>query len=230
MPLNINIPQGGAQGPFIQWFASGSMKKSVNPKSWAIREKAEGDDTAIYTITPCWDSGVVWDMDSLKLGYTGDDGAIGRAPTKVWAPTLDLVAFPAPDERKKQSGGDYWQKTVSVRMAIGGGKAATWEQAGFSAFNAFERLAPMLQSTYQEGKHPQIRQIGVETVPSKNGNSAEVPILEIVGWMDKPECLKAAPPTINTGSTEAAAPAPATPPPAAAPASQPEPAGVSGGF
>jgi hypothetical protein len=201
---------GGAQGPWLQWFASGSAAKGVAPKTWVIRDKADGEDPT-FTPTDAFTRGVVFDLDTLKLGYMGDDGGPGQAPSKVWAPTLSLSAFPRPDDRKKLTGAPFWSEMMSVRCAVSKSEAATWEQSGFSAFEGFSRLAKAISAGYQDGKHPVVVQTGVETIKGKKGQPAQVPILAIKAWVPKPDILKADAPVIET---EPAPPPKAAPKPA----------------
>jgi hypothetical protein len=168
-----------------------------------------------------FETGVVFDLDSLKLGYVADDGGPGRAPSKQWAPTPNLRAFPNPEpNRKRPTGGDYWSKILSIRVALSKTQAATWEQSGFGPMDAFTRVAGQIKAQWaehsQNGKLlPLIKQTGVDTIPSKKGNPSHVPILEVVKWVPRPQCLTADAPAFET-----AEPSPA-PQPARAPAPMP---------
>jgi hypothetical protein len=170
---------------------------------------------------PAFVNGCVLDLDSLKLGWE-KDGAKGQAPERRWNPTL-AQATPRPDESKKLSGAFAWSRALSVRCAIGGGQAATWEQGSFAAYEAFTKLAKQIEQQWaaqsQNGTLlPLVKQTGVEKVELPAG-SANVPVLTIAKWVPRPDCLKADAPVIAT-----AAPAPAAAP---APVAQPTPAAVA---
>lgn len=194
---------GGAQGPFLTWFSAGSMKKEMRPKTWGLREKSEEGD-AFYTPVSAFDGGVMFDLDTVKLGYVGDDGGPGRAPSKQWAPTPNLRAFPNPEpSRKRPTGGDYWQRIMSVRVALSKDAAATWEQAGFSAFEAFSRAMRQVQAQWEQSNNgklmPVFKQTGVETIPGKKGNPSEIPLLSLVKWAPRPPCLLTDAPAFDSG-------------------------------
>jgi hypothetical protein len=117
--------------------------------------------------------------------------------------------MPRPDESKKMSGAFAWSKALSVRCAIGGGQAATWEQGSFAAFEGFNRLKGQILAEWAANSQngvllPMVQQTGVERMDLPNG-AANIPLLSVVGWVARPDCLKADAPVI------ASAPPPATP-------------------
>ena len=204
---------GGSQGPWISWSSNGSAEKGFTPRSWVLRDK---DDAGNRTeaMVPAFANGCVLDLDSLKLGWE-KDGAKGQAPERKWNASVSQ-ATPRPDESKKASGSFAWSRALSVRCAIGGGRAATWEQGSFAAYEAFSRLSKQIMDQWsahsQNGKMlPLVQQTGVEAKDLPSGK-ANIPILSIVKWVDRPDCLKADAPVI------AAAPAPAPTPPQVTPA------------
>lgn len=206
---------GGSLGPWISWTSNGSAMKGFQPMKWILRGK---DDAGNKTeeMVPGFEVGCVMDLDSLKLGWE-KDGAQGMAPERRWNPSVSQ-STPRPDDSKKPSGSYAWSRALSVRLAIGGGKAATWEQGSFAAYSAFEKLAGKIQQQYPgDGTLPLVKQTGVEQRKLSNG-AANIPILEIVKWVPRPDCLKADAPQIDTG---ASAPAAATQP---APQPTPQPA------
>lgn len=210
---------GGSQGPWVSWTSNGSAMKGFAPMKWVLRGKDQ-QDQKFENVIPAFEQGCVMDLDTLKLGWE-KDGAKGVAPERRWNPSISQ-ATPRPDDSKKPSGAYAWSRALSVRLAIGGGDTATWEQGSFAAYRAFEKLAPQIQSSFpNNGTLPLIKQTGVEQVSLSSG-SANIPILEIVQWVPRPECLKADAMQIATGDApdQAAAPTPAP----AAPAAQPAPA------
>jgi len=206
---------GGSQGPWISWTSNGSAMKGFQPMKWILRGKDESGNKT-EEMVPAFEGGCVMDLDSLKLGWERD-GATGISPERRWNPSISQ-STPRPDESKKQSGAYAWSRALTVRLAIGGGQAATWEQGSFAAYRAFEKLAGQIQSQYPgDGTLPLIKQTGVEQMKLPNG-SANIPNLEIVKWVPRPDCLKADAPVIATSEPTPQA-APATPqptPPAAA--------------
>lgn len=204
---------GGSQGPWITWSSNGSAEKGIAPRSWVLRGK---DDAGNKTETahPAFVTGCVIDLDSLKLGWE-KDGARGQAPERRWNNSISQ-ATPRPDESKKPGTNTFaWSRALSVRLAIGGGAAATWEQGSFAAYEAFSRLARQIEQQYPgDNTLPLVQQTGTEKRDLPSG-SANIPILQIVKWVPRPDCLKADAPVIAT------APAPVqaavAPPPAPSP-------------
>lgn len=215
---------GGSLGPWISWTSNGSAMKGFQPKKWILRGKDEAGNKT-EEMVPAFETGCVMDLDSLKLGWE-KDGATGMAPERRWNPSISQ-ATPRPDESKKQSGAFAWSRALTVRLAIGGGAAATWEQGSFAAYAAFEKLAKQIQAQYPgDGRLPLVVQTGVEERKLPNG-SANIPILEIKDWVQRPDCLKDDAPVIATGdAAPAAQPAPA-PQPAPQPAASSVPASAS---
>jgi hypothetical protein len=109
------------------------------------------------------------------------------------------------------SPGDDYKKGFSIRCAIGGGQAATWEQAGAAPWDCLTDLAPKLAQQPSKGQLPMVKLVDARAVQFKRGSTV-VPVLEIVKWVDRPDCLKEG--AVAGIAIEPAAPAPA-------PASQP---------
>lgn len=194
--------EASSQGPWLRWTSEGSARKRLEPESWVLRDKDANGNT-VETGVPAFKTGCVMDLDTLRLGWE-KDGAVGMAPERRWNPSVSQ-ATPRPDDSKKAAGGFAWTNALSVRLAIGGGKAATWEQGGFGAYEAFTRLSKLIMAEYPgDNTLPLVVQTGVETKTLKNGNTS-IPILTIQKWVPRPDCLKAAPPVI---AAEAPAPAP----------------------
>ena len=211
---------GGSQGPWISWTSNGSAEKEFAPRSWVLRGKDEAGNKT-ESVVPAFAVGCVMDLDTLKIGWE-KDGAKGMAPDRKWNASISQ-ATQRPDESKKQSGSFAWSRALSVRCAIGGGVAATWEQGSFAAYEGFSKLATMIQAEW--GSHsqngallPLVVQSGVEVRDLPNGK-ANVPVFTIKQWVSRPACLKADAPVIATAP--APQPAPVAPAPVATPAPQP---------
>lgn len=209
---------GGSLGPWISWSSNGSAMKGLPHSSWVLRDKdATGNKTEVAV--PAFANGCVMDLDTLKLGWERD-GAKGMAPERKWNPSVSQ-ATPRPDENKTPNGKYAWGQALSVRLAIGGGQAATWEQGSFGAYEAFSRLSRLIMAEWSAKSQnglllPLIVQTSVER-RELPGGSANIPVLTVADWVARPDCLKAAPPVIAAQPAPAPAAAPAyTPPPAAA--------------
>lgn len=195
--FNLDLGSSGGSGPFLAWSALGTRDGTVPPKSFYIRD---GGNKQPYDA----DTGFVMDIDALKTGWQHSEGAVGVAPSWKWNDSVSQM-MPKP--------GDDWKKGFSVNCATGGGKTATWEQAGASAWQALEALAPLLSQRPDAKSLPMVRLKEAKFVQFTKGSTV-VPILEIVKWVDRPDCLK-------EGVAAGIAMEPA---PAAAPAPQPAPA------
>lgn len=212
---------GGSKGPWLAWTSNGSMQKNLQAKSWALRGKDANDQKFEHNV-PAFEQGCVVDLDTLQLGWMKDGGQ-GMAPIKQWNPS-PAQSMPRPDESKKTQGtGFAWSQALSVRCAIGDGQAATWEQASYGAYDAFAKLSKQINAEWtaksQNGALlPLVKQTGVETQTMKSGTSNK-PVLEIVEWVARPECLTDDAPNISAGDQ--------TPPPPAQTASQ---GATAGGF
>lgn len=211
----------GSMGPWMSWTSNGSAMKGFAPKSWVLRGKDENDEK-FENVIEAFNSGCVLDLDTLQLGWM-KDGATGQAPEKKWNPHFSQ-ATPRPDESKKQSGAFAWSQALSIRCAVGEGRAATWEQAAFGAYDAFSKLSKQIAAEWGEKSQngrllPLVKQTGVETQKMTSGTSNK-PVLQVVQWVERPDCLKADAPQIAT-TPPAAKQADYTPPPAAAQSSIP---------
>ena len=151
-------------------------------------------------------SGFIMDIDALKTGYQHSEGAVGVAPSWQWNPSVNQM-MPKP--------GDDWKKGFSVPCATGGGNTATWEQAGAAAWQSLEALAPFLGQRPDAKSLPKVKLGEAKFVQFTKGSTV-VPLLEIVEWIERPDCLKdGVEAGIAMQPAPATAPAPAAPPPSA---------------
>jgi hypothetical protein len=182
-------PQGSA-GPWLAWSARGTLDGTVPAKSFLLRDK-EGKRAF-----EGFAAGVVLDIFKMKTGWQRSEGVAGAAPDWKWNASPAQMQ-PAPGE-------DY-KRGFSIPCAISKTETATWEQAGASVWGAFTALVPALQQG-PEGKLPVVRMTGTKFQQFKKGSTVE-PILEVVKWVDRPDCLKEGA-AIDTGDRPAPAPAP----------------------
>lgn len=222
----------GSQGPWMTWSSNGSAAKGFAPKSWVMRGK-DANDNKFEQVFEGFANPCVFDLDSLKLGWE-KDGMQGQAPDRRYSSHYS-VELPRPDESKKQNGAYTWSNCLQVRVATSQTQAVTWEQGSFGAYQAFVKLSRLIETQWTEHSQngallPVVQMTGVEERSLSSG-STNIPILEIVKWVPRPDILKDDAPKIATPTAQASAPNPApvqTPPPAA----QPDNSAVSaaGGF
>lgn len=215
---------GSSLGPWITWSSNGSAMKGIPHSAWVLRGKDDAGNKT-ETAVPAFVNGCVMDLDTLKLGWE-KDGAKGMAPERRWNPSI-AQATQRPDDSKKLSGSFAWSRALTVRLAIGNGQAATWEQGSFGAYEAFTRLAKQIEAEWSAHSQngvllPVVTQTGVEKRELPSG-TANIPILSISKWVPRPDCLKADAPVIAT-----AAPAPVAVAPQAAAAPQAPAAAIAG--
>lgn len=173
MTFQMDTGSAGSEGPWIAWSARGTLDGQIDPKSFYLRD--ENGKTAFEGFK----TGVVMDIHNMKTGWQRSEGVVGQAPDWKWNPTISSFAA--------QPGEDY-KKGFQIKCGIGSGKTATWEQAGAAAWNAFVGLVPALQQG-PEGKLPVVKITGTKLQQFKRGSTVE-PVLEVVQWVDRPDCLK----------------------------------------
>ena len=199
--FQIDIGSIGAEGPFLQWSARGTQDGSIGPKSFYIRD---GGEKIAYDAT----KGMVLDIEKMKTGWRKSDGIAGVAPEWRWNPSLTQMMLPP---------GDDWKRGFSITVAIGGGETATWEQAGTPAWQALVDLTPQLTQQPGPGQLPLVKLTDTKAMQFKRGSTVS-PVLTIVKWVPRPDCLKdGAAAGIATEpaqpATKQTAKAPAAPPP-----------------
>lgn len=155
-----------SQGPWINW--------SAQKEKFTLRDSNGNTD-----FTGFHNSGVVMDIENMQTGWCYTSGLPGQAPQWQMNPSLSQF-LPKP--------GDEFKKGFKIRCAIGGGETASWDQAGAGAWNAFVALVPALQQQ-PAGKLPLVRITGTKAVKFQRGGTVE-PVLEVVKWVDRPDCLK----------------------------------------
>lgn len=191
---------GGGNGPFLQWSARGTQDGVIGGRSFYVRDAA---GKSAYDAT----KGMVLDIEKMKTGWQKSEGIAGIAPEWKWNPSpSQMMAAP----------GEDFKKGFSIPVATGGGSVATWEQAGTAAWQALTDLAPHLSQQPSPGHLPLVRLADTKAMTFKRGSTVS-PVLEIIKWVPRPDCLKdgAAAGIALAPAAAAAAPAPA---PVAAPA------------
>jgi hypothetical protein len=196
--FQLDTGSNGASGPFLAWSARGTQDGTVGARKFFIRD---GSAKTEYDAS----KGFIMDIENMKTGWQRSEGLAGVAPEWKWNQTVSQM-MPSPGE-------DY-KKGFSIRCATGGGQSATWEQAGAAAWDCLTDLAPKLSQEPAPGQLPMVRLVDARAVQFKRGSTV-VPVLEIVKWVDRPDCLKDG--VVAGIAIEAPKPAPA---PAPAPAPQ----------
>lgn len=200
MSFNFDAGSTGSEGPWIAWSARGTLDGAIDPKSFFLRDESGKTPFSGFAT-----NGVVLDIETMKTGWQRSEGVVGQAPDWRWNPSISHM--------QPQPGDDY-KKGIQIKCAIGGGKTATWEQAGAAVWNAFVALVPGLQQQPAPGMLPLVKLTGTKLQQFKRGSTVE-PVLEIIKWVPRPDCLKE-----GAAAGVAVEPAPA-PQPAAQPAPQP---------
>lgn len=163
---DFDTGNSGSQGPWINW---GAQKEK-----FTLRDK---DGTSDF---PGFQNGVVLDVQNMKTGWCYTSGIVGQAPEWRMNPTI---------AKFQPSPGEDFKKGFKIRCAIGGGKTASWDQAGAGAWNAFVALVPQLQAAPAGDVLPLIKMTGTKAVKFTKGSTVE-PILTVVKWVPRPDCLK----------------------------------------
>jgi len=160
---------------FLAWSARGTQDGAVRAKQFYLRDGAAKEEYGTAQT-----SGMVLDLDSLKTGWQKSEGISGVAPEWKWNPSVNQM-MPKP--------GDEWKKGISVKVAIGGGKVAVWEQAGAAIWSALSDLAKQLKEQPSAGQMPLVRMTEAKELKFTKGSTC-YPMFEVVKWVDKPDCLK----------------------------------------
>jgi hypothetical protein len=210
--LSANAGSDGIIGPFINWQAKAGQHAS--PQTWTLRQKTDDNETVVSNITDNFKAGVVFDYNTIKLGWE-KWAPMGQRNEIAWAPTPNLQAFqrPSNDKRTNEMGRQVfvWQKVFTIRVAVAPDLAGSWHQSSFGAMCAFEAFIEQLKvaGPQHPGKLPLVQFAGVQEA---YGGSSE-PVLAIADWKDAPACLKQDMPGVsamNAGpATQAPAPQPA---------------------
>lgn len=202
--MSFDFDQGGSgsEGPWIGWAARASHDGTIPAKSFYLRDK---DTKQVFE---GFNRGVILDIENMKTGWCYSSGAAGQTPDWKWNPSISQFMTKP---------GDDYKKGFQIPCAIGGGETATWEQSGAGAWNGFVSLVPALQQGPGDGKLPMVRITGTRDEKFARG-STSTPILEVVKWVDRPDCLKDG---VAAGIATEEKPAQAT----AQPAPEPEMAG-----
>jgi hypothetical protein len=161
-----------SQGPWLGWSARGAQDGSVPPKSFYLRDE---NGRKPFDMT----KGIILDLDTVKTGWCYSSGIVGQPPEWRWNATVSRFESRPSDDHKKG---------FQIRVAVGGGNTATWEDSGAGAWNAFAALAPQLAQG-PEGKLPMIKMTGVKDEKYARGGTS-IATLEVVKWVDRPDCLK----------------------------------------
>lgn len=206
---NFDTGGGGSEGPWLQWSARGTLDGEISAKSFLIR-----DDSGKRAFAGFTENGVILDIETMQTGWCYSSGTAGEAPT--WKMNPDITSFmPQP--------GDEYKKGFKMRVAIGGGQTASWDQSGAAAWNCILGLIPQFQQQPAPGKLPLVTLTDTKLEQFKRGSTV-TPILTVQNWVDRPDCLKeGAAAGIDGGPSETAGAAT----PAPAPENTPTPSGAS---
>ena len=208
MSFAFDAGSTGSDGPWLAWSARGTLDGEIPARSFYIREEG-GKKTLFEGFVG---SGVVLDIHKMKTGWQRSEGVVGQAPDWRW--NASVARFEA------QPGEDY-KRGFSIPCAIGGGRTATWEQAGAAVWNAITDLAPELTRAPNDNALPLVKMISTKAQQFKRGSTVS-PVLQIVKWVPRPDCLKEG----ATAGLDVGAAAPQRAAPAPQPVAPPAPANV----
>lgn len=182
-------PQGSS-GPWVNWTARGRQDGKAPARSFYLNDRDKN-----ITVLETFKSGVVLDIENMKTGWsvdtpTGPDWLLGDSPSKLPAKPNDSA-----------------KKGFHIPCALSPRDRADWNQAGAGVFGAFVDLAPaMVQGARDNpGKLPVVVMDSVKEVKFSNGMSTAQPVLKIIKWADRPDCLKPDAQAIDTGEPAPAA-------------------------
>lgn len=212
--FHIPTDTGGDKGPFFQYKQRAGQ--GMADGSWYLREK-DGDDWHYTDMTNAFKGGIVADVFAThdgELGGTLKMGFIkfteGKAPDRFWWKS-PLHAEQRPDEGKNSDGAFEWQNAVSFRVAIGGGKSASFDVTGWGGYKGVMGLLEQMNKGFAAnvGNCPLVQYTGFRTEGSGK-TRLHVPEFTIAKWVPRPECLKPEAPEIGAAASPAPTEQPAT--------------------
>lgn len=172
---------GGGEGPWISWTARGTQDGKVPAKNFMLRTQ---DSKQVFS---GFDQGVVLDIRNMKTGWCYSTGVPGQPPKWVLGPSVAQLP---------EKPGDDYKKGFQIKCAIGGGETAQWDDSGAGAWNGFTDLVPEISAGPSDhDKLPMVKKVG-DRAETWGKGSTVIPVLEIVQWVDRPDCLKTG---VNSG-------------------------------
>jgi hypothetical protein len=178
------------------------LKYNAKAGRWYTKDdKPEAQEFEVTDMT------AVFDIDNLRTGWFLF--APGVAPVKQFDPSLSEPR-PSPGEGFKKG---FELNLFSEKNLMGVREFSSTAGAVIEEMNALYD-AWEAQRASHPGKLPVVKCQGVQPVVGKHGTNYR-PVLEIVGWTDRPAALP--------GGTATASPAPAAAPPPSAPAAHAPP-------
>lgn len=177
--FEINFNDSSSSGDsivdgYMSWSAKGTEDGSVPAKNFFVKT-GTGDKNVVTAIKDKGD-GVIMDIYNMKTGWQRffPDGSV------EWVYNEDLKDWKArPSDEHKQG--------ISVTCAIND-KVVVWRQAGYAIIEGFKSMSASLKDA-KDGKLPVVKLKEVKTEKFKVG-STNIPILEVVEWVDRPFVLE----------------------------------------
>lgn len=187
MAFDLDTGPQGSEGPWFNWSARGTQDGAIPARTFYINDSDKNKMPVDAS------KGIVLDIENMKTGWQSG-GGVGIAPDWV------LGSSPA---RLPEKPNEDAKKGFQIPVAVGGGKVAQWNQAGAGAWGAVADIAKALGegAAANPGKLPVVVHDGVKELKFKMGSTAQ-PILKIVKWVDRPDCLKIEAASIDTGEPE----------------------------
>ena len=171
--INLNDNDGGSSiDGFMQWSARGTQDGNIAPGNFFISDNGEKNQMSSIK-----KDGVVLDIYNMKTGWNKWEGT-----TNLWEWNDNLVDW-------KPSPGEDYKKGLQIDV-VAGERHYIWRQSGTAILEGFSRLAKQFEGK-ATGKLPKVKLKSTEQLKFKSGTSTNVPIFEIVDWVDRPMPLEA---------------------------------------
>ena len=93
--IDTGTSGSGSSGPYINWHSKESNDGVIPGRSFSLRDQGE------RKIFKGFESGVVFDIDNMKLGWQHSTGVQGVSPEWQWNPSLNqYTPQPSADWKK----------------------------------------------------------------------------------------------------------------------------------
>ena len=186
---------GGAADFYVSWKGRGN--DITPPRSFEVRTRGEGGETVKKQFTVI-QKGIILGIDvaggEIRTGWVRSNGQ-GSAPTWVISDRLnDFSNHPEPEDLGRSQ--KAWSKGIQAKVAVVGKSTAhvgLIEDTSVGGLVGVQRLFPEIkrESTKRPGLLPVIRH---NPEKDERGGSANrsfvIPGLEIVSWVERPECMR----------------------------------------
>lgn len=166
--INFNDNENGSSiDGFMQWSARGTQDGNIAPGNFYISDNGEK-----HTMESIKKDGVVLDIYNMKTGWNKWEGT-----QNLWEWNDNLVDW-------KASPGEDYKKGLQIEVCVKD-NIYIWRQSGTAVLEGFARIAKDFAGN-ATGKLPKVKLTGSQPIKFKSGTSTNVPVFEIVEWVDRP--------------------------------------------